>query len=97
VPAPAQTILPRDPWIPVTSNAISAASIRSPADENAAFSAPGPLPALTAVTASGPETRPFAARAFAASRARARHGYVEIHGAEQDGFQRVFFRNRIID
>jgi GNAT superfamily N-acetyltransferase len=26
-----------------------------------------------------------------------RHGYVETHRAEQDGFQRVFFRKRLID
>jgi GNAT superfamily N-acetyltransferase len=26
---------------------------------------------------------------------RLRHGYVEAHRAEQDGFQRVFFRERI--
>jgi GNAT superfamily N-acetyltransferase len=26
-----------------------------------------------------------------------RHGYFETHRAEQDGFQRVFFRKRLID
>jgi GNAT superfamily N-acetyltransferase len=26
-----------------------------------------------------------------------RHGYVETHRAEQDGFQRVFFRKRLVD
>ncbi len=25
-----------------------------------------------------------------------RHGYIETHRAEQDGFQRVFFRKRVI-